>query len=135
MSGIENKGLLLRMAAFFNPFHGKQQRMIAETAGEVLLQAPCMTVINLFEMPGVVKVVGDTLVIKPCLGKASELPLAEISSVACPRRFNGTIRKVQFQHGFWIYGGSGWRLGFAVTDDRPWRALFAERGISVSDGI
>ena len=132
MSESDKKGLILRLAEFFNPFHNKQQRMMAEATEELRLQAPCMTVVNLLEMPGVVKVSGERLVIQPCLGRPTSLNLGDIAGVKSSRLFNGTIRKVQFQHGFWIHGGPGWRLGFAVSDAAPWRALFEENGIPIS---
>ena len=48
---------------------------------------------------------------------------------------NGSKRVLQFQHGFWIHGASGWRLGFAVSDGQPWWALFEEFGIVVDKEI
>lgn len=129
MDTRKKEGLLLRFARFFNPFYGKQRAMLAEVPDDVRIQADCMTVVNLFEMPGIVQIAGEHLVIRPCMGRAVSVPLEAIQRIQPARCFNGTVRAVQYQHGFWIEGGPGWRLGFAVTDAEPWVAAFREHGV------
>ena len=132
MGNAQSKRFAVRLAEFFNPSLRKPARTVTEYRGPVRLEAPCMTVVNLFEMPGRVRVEGDCLVIQPCFGKATYLQLEDISGVEHTQRFNGTRRVLQYQHGFWVHGSPGWRLGFAVTDEGPWRALFESEGIEVS---
>ena len=120
----------LQIARFFNPFYRKQHTMLANDWGMVRLQTDCMTVVNLLEMPGIVQLTATNLVVRPCLGGAVSVPLDGIRGVRQARCFNGTVRVLEYQHGFWIEGAPGWRLGFAVTEADPWVAAFREIGIA-----
>lgn len=115
----------------FNPFRFQQRRMVqeGEADDDVLLQASCITVKNLIEVPGIVQATDSCLILKPCIGKPGAVDLDAVRDVEETMWFNGRRRALEFQHGFWVKAPGMWRFGFAVTNPEPWRALFRQRGL------